>query len=139
MNIDNVQLVIIRGLPGSGKSTLAKEIAALGFEHIENDQFFICQNGEYRYDPRRIGDAIRYCEDKTYKALGEGKRIVVSNTFIRNDHWLGFVAEVDFPTYAVIEMYGQYGNIHDVPQSVVDRMASEWEYYDGAIKIGKKS
>ena len=41
--------------------------------------------------------------------------------------------------YAVIEMCGQYGNIHDVPRSVVDRMASAWESYDGSIKIGKKS
>lgn len=138
MNLDQVQLVIVRGLPGSGKSTLAKEIAELGFVHYENDQYFMNSDGEYHYNPAYIGDAIRWCERATRKLIEHDKKVVVSNTFIRVGHMQQFMDMVEEGRCLVIECMAQYGSTHGVPAEVIERMASDWEDYPGAMRIGEK-
>src|SRR5690348_10948558 len=54
------KLVVMRGLPGSGKSTLAKKIydEFIRFKKTSvicsTDDFFIV-DGEYRFDPKKLG------------------------------------------------------------------------------------
>jgi hypothetical protein len=61
----------------------------------------------------------------TREALGDGKRVVVSNTFAR-------LAEMD-PYFCmasrvrVVEAKGNWGSIHGVPAEMVRRMAERWE------------
>lgn len=76
------ELVVIRGLPGSGKTTMAGVLALVGYAHFEADMFFM-REGRYAYDSTRVRDAHAWCQSMTRKALGEGRRTVVSNTFTR--------------------------------------------------------
>lgn len=122
-----MELVLIRGLPGSGKSTIAR---SMNFDvHYEADMFFINKNGDYCYDPRKIGEAHKWCQEGVYQALLKGKKVVVSNTFIKlfemkpyfdMAHELG--VELD-----VIQAEGRWSNVHDVPEEVVKRMEDNWE------------
>ena len=118
------QLVLIRGLPGSGKSTRASGLASVGFEHFEDDMFFV-RDGIYRYDASRIKDAHAWCQKMTRDALATGKRVVVSNTFTRlqeMEPYLSMASRV-----RVVEARGNWGNIHGVPAAMVQRMAERWE------------
>jgi adenylate kinase family enzyme len=45
----------MRGVPGSGKSTKAKQLAGTNGVVYSTDDFFIVK-GEYKYDPKLIGD-----------------------------------------------------------------------------------
>ncbi|WP_408580601.1 AAA family ATPase [Burkholderia cepacia] len=81
--LEDVQLVIVRGLLGSGKSTLAREIAErCGYAHFENDMFFETPSG-YIHDHSRFKDAKRWCLASTKDALARGRRVVVSNVFAK--------------------------------------------------------
>lgn len=134
MNLDHVQLVIVRGLPGSGKSTLAKEIASVGFEHVENDQFFM-HGDQYVYDRAKLGDAIHWCEDRTRRLLADNQKVVVSNSFIRVEHMRRFFDMLGEQNCLVIERVGEFGSTHNVPDGVMRRMRDDWEGYSKAIRI----
>lgn len=52
-----MQLVLMRGVSGSGKSTLARKICAEQPEAIiiSTDDFFTAE-GQYKFDPKRLGE-----------------------------------------------------------------------------------
>ena len=130
-------LFIVRGLPGSGKSTLAKTLVSEpALYHHEADQFFISKNGEYVYDPNLIGKAHQFCYN-IVKAnmIGEIPKIVVSNTFTRLWEIEPYVELAKEYGYAVevIRMTGDYGSIHNVPESVIKAMADRFEDFKGEI------
>lgn len=121
-----MELVLIRGLPGSGKSTMARAMPE--HEHYEADMFFE-RGGEYCYDASKIKDAHEWCQRETFKALANGKRVVVSNTFTRR-----FEMEPYFEmgkTFGIephiMEAKGNWPNVHGVPEEVVERMRQRWE------------
>lgn len=132
--INDAQLVIVRGLPGSGKSTLAREIAkACGHLHFENDMFFEEGDG-YAYDASKVGAAQRWCFRSARDAVLAGKKVVISNVFTKVAHMGDFLKLTDSVT--VIECGGNYGNVHDVPAEVLQRMKTSWEPLEGAIRLG---
>lgn len=45
----------MRGVPGSGKSTKAKQLAGIKGLVYSTDDFFM-KNGDYVYDPSKIGE-----------------------------------------------------------------------------------
>jgi len=117
-------LTLIRGLPGSGKSTLARSMA--DHVHIEADMYFtVPRTGEYRFDPDRLSNAHNWCQWRTRRALAEGSRVVVSNTFTRAWEmrpYFDMCANV-----RVIECKGHWPNVHGVPADAIARMAERWE------------
>lgn len=118
------QLILIRGLPGSGKSTRAKALGMVGFEHFEADMFFE-RDGVYEYDSSRIREAHAWCQKMARQALACGKRVVVSNTFTRlqeMEPYRNMAKRV-----RVVEVRGNWGNLHGVPAAAVQRMAERWE------------
>lgn len=128
-----MELVLIRGLPGSGKSTLARRMST--HEHYEADMFFE-QDGEYRYDASKIKNAHEWCQSQTFKALANGKSVVVSNTFTRR-----FEMEPYFEmckTFGIesriIEVTGNWQNIHGVPDTVIEKMRQRWEHIEYSEK-----
>tara|TARA_R100001082_G_C4311832_1_gene137078 strand:+ start:167 stop:607 length:441 start_codon:yes stop_codon:yes gene_type:complete len=84
-------LMLLRGLPGSGKTALADLLTASlssyrGESHLdpvyfEADSYFYDDEGNYNFEPERLGEAHNQCQTDTYQALEEGTPLViVSNT-----------------------------------------------------------
>lgn len=120
-------LTIIRGLPGSGKSTLAK---SLGVLHLEADMFFM-KNGIYCYDNFLPGQAHAWCKEAVESALSKNIDVVVSNTFVKK-----WEVEVYTKMAEKLDQYfdiktckGNYGNVHNVPVEVIERMRTNWEHF----------
>lgn len=82
-------VIIMRGIPGSGKSSIAK---SLGGVICSADDFFVGEDGVYRFDPSKIADAHRYCfgkfldlceivhDNETYQPGSWIQSIIVDNT-----------------------------------------------------------
>jgi predicted kinase len=121
-------LALIRGLPGSGKSTLAKKL--VGFEHYEADMFFM-KDGQYCYDKGKLAAAHTWCQQMTKEALNLGKHVVVSNTFTRISELEPYfqIAKELGASVVVVEVNGNWPNVHGVPQEVIERMRARWEPY----------
>lgn len=71
-------LVFTRGAPGSGKTTWAKYVYGEDAVFAADDYFDLFHNGEYVVS--EIGDAHKWCQDKVFERLKEGKTAVVNNT-----------------------------------------------------------
>ncbi|MCE2593210.1 ATP-binding protein [Motilimonas cestriensis] len=120
------QLTLIRGLPGSGKSTLAKTLDGV---HLEADQYFVNEQGNYHFQPQLLPDAHQWCLAQTREYLLAGQSVVVSNTFI--EHW-EMQAYVDLANTLNIPLtikvcHGKYKNIHGVPAETIKKMRQKWQ------------
>jgi predicted kinase len=122
------ELILIRGLPGSGKSTLARDIMGSrepgSVAWLEADQYFYDKAGNYNWDGMHIWDAHSWCQDETNKVLGEGKTVIVSNTFTMKRELRPYFEMIQEygknPT--VICMQSNWGSIHGVPEAVMLNM-----------------
>lgn len=131
-NISTNGLFIIRGLPGSGKSTMAKNIMKYveKCEHYEADMFFE-KDGKYNYDRTKIGEAHAWCQNETKKALLNGKNVIVSNTFTtlkEMEPYISFCKKHSI-RFEVYRMTKNFGNIHNVPEDVIEKMNKRFEDY----------
>lgn len=126
-----MELVLIRGLPGSGKSTMAMGEMFKDFDHYEADMFFE-RGGEYCYDSRKIKDAHEWCQRETFKALANGKSVVVSNTFTRRFEMepYFYMAKTFGIEPTILEATGNWPNVHGVPADVVEKMRQRWQNYE---------
>lgn len=133
-------LILIRGLPGSGKSTLAKKLSVeKNLLHVEADQFFVNSSGQYVFDQARLSEAHEWCKHKTLEGLIPSlfskhyNGVIVSNTFTtlkEMEPYLELRHYFDLDI-SVITLTSDYGSIHDVPTSVLERMKARWEPYTG--------
>ena len=126
------KLTLIRGLPGSGKSTLAEALIKAGVvdQHFENDDYFLDENGFYKYDSAYVKEAAEHCQERTKSALERGERVVVANTFSRE-----FEAEVYFcmlekrTDLQILMCFGQWENHHGVPDEKLLILRDRWEWF----------
>lgn len=125
-------LSIVRGLPASGKSTFAKTLHCL---HVEADMFFMV-NGSYRYDPKKVEEAHRWCQETVRYALSTGLDVVVSNTFTRaweiEDYLRIASSDVKVDIY---RMTGNHSGLHNVPTEVVEAMRLRFEIIAGEVLV----
>jgi len=130
------KLTLIRGLPGSGKTTYAKEHYP-NVLHLENDMFHY-RNGKYCFDATKQRNAIEWCIKTTERALELGMDVCVSNTFTRRNFIISYktLASLFGADFEVIRMTNDYGNIHDVPESVMRSMKASFEDWDGEKIVG---
>ena len=77
-----MQLILMRGVSGSGKSTLAEKICAeQDFAVIVSTDHFFMVEGEYRFDPKRLGEYHAANVKRTEDAMVERcPCIIVDNT-----------------------------------------------------------
>ena len=128
-------LTLVRGVPGSGKTTLAKEMVDANTDHFEADMFFTDKEGNYKFNPKKLSKAHRWCQKKARKALKKGRNVVVANTFIRR-HELQPYLEMAIDCNAEIHYItcsGDYKNTHGVPQKKVDDMRDNIEAWTTAL------
>jgi predicted kinase len=125
-------LTLIRGLPGSGKSTLAKRLASQTCmdRHFEADMYFLNENGEYCFDPKKLPDAHAWCREMVFEALLEGRNVYVSNTFTTKQELQPYIdiAKSLHIIPNIILMQGQFESIHGVPEYAIARMRERFEY-----------
>lgn len=126
------KLIMIVGPSGSGKSTLAEKIIRQSPEkrisHFEADMFFM-RNGSYKFDPSKLSEAHKWCQDSVRNALTCSDTVIVSNTFTRaweRKPYLDMVREIGCDL-DVIKLNTMYGNTHGVPAEVVQRMLNNFE------------
>jgi len=131
----NPSLTLIRGIPGSGKSTLAKNLVnswiSLGLVgyHFEADQYFM-DGREYKFDRQKLRQAHAWCQQSTAEALGRGGHVIVSNTFTTLKEMKPYVDMIHTygkqPTVFVCQT--NWGNVHGVPDDVLDAMKERFQY-----------
>jgi hypothetical protein len=103
---------------------MAKVLVLVGYEHFEADMYFTL-DGVYRYNPTRIRDAHAWCQAQTRLALGQARRVVVSNTFTRLHEMEPYRSMTR--SLRIVEARGQWSNVHGVPAEMLRRMAERWE------------
>ena len=132
-------LIIIRGLPGSGKSTLATMIdfyhSVVDPEAVaihEADQYFV-KDGVYFFNPLEIPNAHRMCYNNTSDSMVAGRPVViVSNTSSRKWEFKKYIDLARKYKYKVqvIDVHGEFENIHGVPEETLKKMEERWEPFD---------
>lgn len=124
-------LYIFRGLPGSGKTTLARKWAALV---VEPDMFRYDPEMHYIFDSDRNDEVNLKTIDLAKYAVGKLgiNSIAVAATHVKVDFMRPLIELGKHYGYtvSVVECYGNYGNVHNVPESVVNKMAREFEFMD---------
>jgi len=132
-------LILVRGHPGSGKTTHARalQVAHPALVHIENDQLFTDAQGRYVFDMARHQEAKDTCLARTRDALERGQGVVVSNTFTTHAELAPYLALARGlgKHVAVVEMFGQFPNSHNVPDAVVAAKQQAFEPYAGAQAV----
>ena len=132
------ELILLRGLPGSGKSTTAKLLGAggAGYAHFEADMYFM-EDGVYKFDPTKIRDAHKWCQNSVEGAMllnhttGDNNTIIVSNTFTMESElqpYLELAKEYGYRVHSII-LENRHGNqsIHSVPSETIQKMKNRFE------------
>ena len=117
-------VLIISGISGSGKTTLAE---TLGGTICTADDFFMV-DGEYLFDPSKLGEAHGACFQKFKEALDrEDPLVIMNNTTTHEDHAKPYVVaaqKAGYTVHWVVALPHHSGeNVHGVPDSVLDKQA----------------
>lgn len=145
-------LYLIRGLPGSGKSTLAKRLTPKTFNGteaesdslvFEADDYFLNENGEYSFDPKKLREAHADCQERVSEAMAHSdldypSPIAVANTFSQQweiDPYLMLAEEYDYDVF-IIECQNDFGSIHGVPEKKIQAMKDRWEKVTDRNDVG---
>lgn len=139
-------LILMRGLPGSGKSHLAREIVEKGTKSnnymnyiFSADDFFLTRNGNYNFNPQKIGDAHAWNQHRVWLQIMKGfSPIIIDNT--NTCMWemknyatmavpMGYIIEIIEPftcwAFNVKELHIK--NIHNVPKDKIRDMLERYE------------
>tara|TARA_B100000242_G_C42935534_1_gene433881 strand:+ start:416 stop:862 length:447 start_codon:yes stop_codon:yes gene_type:complete len=120
--MEELTLLLIRGLPGAGKTTLAEE---LGLPYCEADQFFEEYNDGI-FDGDLLSEAHAYCFNSALAHLENDESVIVSNTSTTEKEVTSYeeLAEEYGARFMSIVVENRHGSssIHDVPQMTIDTM-----------------
>lgn len=126
-------VIILRALPGSGKSTLANVLAGGNKDIIcETDEFMVNKDGEYDFNPRRLGYCHNQCMEKFKDLIHKSEPLViVSNTSCRNREikpYKEYAKENGYRVHTVIveNRHGEV-SVHDVPEETITKMRERFQ------------
>ena len=133
----NKEIYIVRGCPGSGKSSLARKIANIhSLENkvakiFETDNYFM-ENGEYKFNPSKLQENHAKCFNDFLDALNDRNVdvVIVANTFTRKWEYVNYADAAKDSGFEVTMLIanGNYKNVHNVPDDVVQKMKNRFEY-----------
>jgi predicted kinase len=79
-----MKLILLRGVSGSGKSTKASRIVAdfliskpARTTKICSADLFFMKDGQYTFDPKKLGMAHSWCKSEVKKAMDEGTDLII--------------------------------------------------------------
>lgn len=126
------ELFLLRGLPGSGKSTLAKTLVKKDYCHKEADMFFIDGDGNYKFEPSKIKDAHKWCQEEVdFIMKYEHSPVVVSNTFTQEwemEAYYKLAEQYGYKVFSII-VENRHGGVneHGVPTDKLEQMKTRFE------------
>jgi predicted kinase len=117
-------LFLLRGIPGSGKTTLSRELNTI---NVEADTYFVQKSGVYKFDPTKLPDAHKWCQDYTESLMEqETTSISVSNTFTQEWEMKAYYDIAKKHGYTVFSLIveNRHGGVdtHNVPESSLNAM-----------------
>tara|TARA_R110000868_G_scaffold83904_4_gene236854 strand:- start:179 stop:568 length:390 start_codon:yes stop_codon:yes gene_type:complete len=123
------EIFLLRGLSGSGKTTLAESLDGY---HVESDMYFTNDDGEYKFNPKNLPNAHKWCQSMVNEWMNEEvERIVVSNTFTQKwemDYYFNVAEENGYTLFSfIVENRHGGNNIHGVPKESIERMKNRFE------------
>lgn len=119
-------LIILKGVSGSGKSTFANLIAYPACICTADD-FFIDKDGNYNFDPAKLGQAHKACQAKFDDALKDDiiTNIVIANTNTKPSDYKYYVDKAEKAGlrvfYVVMENRNNTKDVHNVPDEALER------------------
>jgi predicted kinase len=127
--IDEKILYIVRGIPGSGKSTFAKQLTSNVFEA---DHYFIDNEGNYNFDPSKIKDAHKDCQDNVRYAMESSiSKIAVSNTSTQDwelQPYYELATKYGYTVFSIVVENRHEGvNQHGVPEDKIQMMKDRFQ------------
>ena len=130
----NNSVCVLRGIPGAGKSRWVRQNMP-GACVVSADDYFVGQDGVYRFNPGDIAHAHGRCFRLFIEALQRGdSQVVVDNTatsiaeiapYILGSQAYGYDAEII--TLRCDPAVAASRNVHGVPVSAVHKMAEALE------------
>lgn len=135
------KLIILRGLPGSGKTALATELIKKnkGYGYVFSTNDYFIEDGQFKYDPRKVKDAHVWNVSRAVEAMGKGRELVIiNNTNVRKWEAKPYVIAAINNGYSIqfIEPDTEWKfdpneltnrDTHNVPIEVIKRMLRSWE------------
>lgn len=121
-------LIIVRGVSGAGKSTLANTICN---DVYSADDYFM-ENGEYKFNPKKLKDAHAWCKSKVESAMEWNIDLVaVANTFTREwemQAYFDLAKQYGYVVHTIIVENRHGGkNCHGVPEHALQSMRDRFE------------
>ena len=127
------ELFLLRGLPGSGKSTLAKMLVGdKDYYHKEADMYFVDGDGNYNFQPSKIKEAHKWCQEEIeFLMKYEHSPVVVSNTFTQKwemEEYYKLAERYEYRVHSLIVENRHNGvNEHGVPVDKLEQMENRFE------------
>jgi predicted kinase len=132
-------MYILRGISGSGKSYLSKQILGSNRNNIFSTDDFFMKGGEYMFDPKQLGIAHKWNQDRVADAIKKNVTpIIIDNTNTQKWEAREYVkmavdAGYDIRFHETTTDWSKdvdelaKRNIHGVPREAIQRMLDRYE------------